>query len=101
MRNKEEPRIRKDIPWDLFDGVAQGNPSVGEDGGILYFFESHFISFYANVGLATNKFTNLSFLNLLLSLAKIYNINNLHVYGDSQLVINWINCAFRLQKFLL
>jgi hypothetical protein len=31
-----QPEINKKIPWDFFDGAAQGTPSKGGLGGILH-----------------------------------------------------------------
>ena len=43
------------------------------------------------MGLGTNNFAKLSVIRLLLWLASKYHINYLHIFGDSQIVIRWVN----------
>jgi hypothetical protein len=62
--------IKHDHPWYFFDGATQGDPSLGGEGGRLYLSKSHYISFLARLGLATNKISKLMVLNLLLQLSR-------------------------------
>jgi hypothetical protein len=43
----------------------------------------------------------LLYLKLLLLLAKERNISHLHIYGDSQLVINWMTGVYSMQNYSL
>ena len=68
----------------------------------FYFFsEDRFISFKAGLGNGSNNYTELLSLKLLLKLALDNQISKLQVFGDSQLVINWVNGLYRMHKLLL
>ena len=53
------------------------------------------------MGLDTNNFAELFGLNLLLSLALDKHLTKLQVFGDSQLVINWVFGKYRIQNIQL
>ena len=61
-----------------------------------FFSADCYISFKAGLGHGTNNYAELLGLKLLLKLALENNITNLQVFGDSQLVINWVNGLYRL-----
>ena len=53
------------------------------------------------MGIGTNNFVELLGLKLLLSLSLQHNFKQLHIFGDSQLVINWASGKYRIQNLLL
>lgn len=72
-----------------FDGCSKGNPGLAGAGAVLYNFEKEVWSADFFVGeKATNNNAEYAGLILGLQQAKAFNIKNLQVIGDSQLVIN-------------
>ena len=89
------------FPWGYFDGSAAGDPKVCGAEGILFFSEECFISFKDGLGNGTNNYAELLGLKLLLKLALENHIIKLQVFGDSHLVINWVNGLYRMHNLLL
>ena len=56
----------------------------------------HYFSFKVGLGLGTNNFAELCALKLLLILARRHSLDKIQIFGDSQLVINWVAGKFRL-----
>ena len=67
----------------------------------FFFSADCYISFKAGLGHGTNNYAELLGLKLLLKLALENNITNLQVFGDSQLVINWVNRLYRMHNMIL
>ena len=59
--------------------------------GVFYIYLSHWFSFKAGIGEGTNNFMELSAIRLLIRLAVEKQVKNMHVLGDSQIIIKWIN----------
>ena len=53
------------------------------------------------MGTGSNNFAEIIDLKLLLTLALENHISNLQIFGDSQLVINWVTSKFRMYNSLL
>jgi len=84
----------------FFYGVDQEDPPpMGGAGGILHLANTHSIDFSAGLGSATNNFSELVALKLLLQLAWEKYISQPHIYGDSQLVIHWMKGDFLMQNY--
>ena len=83
-----EEVIDKSFSWGYFDGSTAWEPKVYGSGGKLLISDDHFFTFKAGLGFGTNNYADLCALKLLLSLAWDNHIKKLHIYGDSQLVIN-------------
>jgi ribonuclease HI len=60
---------------------------MGGAGGILHFSNNHFLSFSTGLGEATNNYSELMALYLVLLLALEKNIRKLNIYGDSMFAI--------------
>jgi ribonuclease HI len=69
--------------------------------GILHLFNTHSIPFKVELGRDTNNFCELMALKLVLMLAQENEISQIQIYGDSQLVIQWIKGEFNLHNFTL
>ena len=67
----------------------------------MYLSDQHFFTFSAGLGLGTNNFAELLALKLLITLALKQGVQSMQVFGDSQLVINWISGKFRINNILL
>ena len=85
------PEINNDIPWAYFDGASQGDPPLGGLGGVLYLSENHKIQARFAPGNCTNNKVELAALHLVLNLAINNNISQLQVFGDSKMVVDWVN----------
>ena len=93
--------IDKASPWGYFDGSAAGMPQICGAGGILYISDEHFFTFFAGLGLGTNNFAEILDLKLLIILALKQGVQTMHIFGDSQLVINRVSGKFRINNILL
>ena len=79
----------------------QAPPQICGAGGILYLSDEHFFTFFAVLGMGTNNFAELSALKLLIILALKQGVKCLQIFGDSQLVINWVSGKYRINNILL
>ena len=61
---------------------------------MLFISDEHFFSFKAGLGFGTNNLAELCALKLLFTLARENHFSKIHIFGDSQLVINWANGKF-------
>ena len=83
--------INKEVPWDFFDGASQGDPPLGGSGGVIYFSDKHKVQENFSPGHCTNNKEELAALHTVLNLAININISQLQVFGDSKMVIDWVN----------
>ena len=60
--------IDKSYPWGYFDGFDAGE--LCGAGGMIFFFDEHYVSFKSGLGSGTNNFVEICALKLLLSLAR-------------------------------
>jgi ribonuclease HI len=76
-------------PWAFFDGASQKrNQSSGGAGGVLYLPDHVCFKMKMGFGSRSINYAKLKSLKLLLHFAKEKNINSIHFFGDSQLVVN-------------
>ena len=68
---------------------------------MLFLSDVHFFSFKAGLGLGTNIFAELCSLKLLLYLARRNSLDKIHIFGDSQLVINQASSKYQLMNLEL
>ena len=81
--------MNKNIPWAFFDGASQNLTCGG--GATLYLNPNHYFKISMGLGFGTNNYVELMTLKLLLCFAIERNCKKLQVFGDSTVVINWIN----------
>jgi ribonuclease HI len=91
IRNVIVEAVNKLIPWGFFDGASQGEPRRCGGGGLLYLSDSHSFELSSGLGVGTNNFVELSVVRLLLLFALERGCRSLQVFGDSMIVINWLN----------
>ena len=60
-------------------------------GAVLFLVETDFFQIHLGLGWGTNNFAELLTLKLLLTFARERNCAHIQIFGDSMLVINWIN----------
>ena len=85
-RNIGNPPV-KIFPCGFIDG-ASNNLTVGV-GFCIFLNDSHFLEFLLGVGYGTNTKAKLLSLWALLHISHMMGIPLAHVYGDSQVIINW------------
>ena len=89
-------------PWGFFDGAMQQNLCGG--GALLFLSDSHWYEISVGLGVGSNNFAELLSLKILLLFALEKGCRQLHVFGDSLNVINWIkgvqNCRVHLLQNL-
>eukprot|EP00253_Pinus_taeda_P017857 PITA_17857 len=88
-RHPTPPHIDLSIPWAFFDGAANSQSCGG--GIIIHLSEHHLYKIKAGLGAGTNNFAELITLRHLLHFALIHHCNSINIFGDSQIIINWIN----------
>ena len=64
---------------------------MGGSGGVIYFSEKHKVQAKFAPGHCTNNKAELTALHTVLNLAININISQLQVFGDSKMVIDWVN----------
>ena len=79
------------MAWYFFDGVVVGLSCIGGARGMICL--SHFLwfKFSAKFGLVTNNITYFFSIHMTMKLAIHLKIKHLQVYGDSLLVVEWLN----------
>ena len=83
------PNIDKSIPWAFFDRAASQTGSGG--GFILHINDHHRYIVKMGFGRASNNFAELSSIRNLMHFALSHMHTNINIFGDSLLVVNWIN----------
>lgn len=85
-----------------FDGCSKGNPGIAGAGAVLYQFGKEIWSDSFFVGEnATNNHAEYAGLILGLQQARLLNIKELKVIGDSQLVINHMKGSYKCRSINL
>jgi ribonuclease HI len=88
-------------PWDFFDGASQNRHQICGSGKIFHL--SNRVSFKIKMGLGSgiNNFAELISLKLLLLFCKEKNVTSLQVFGDSQVVVKWVQNQLQCHDILL
>jgi ribonuclease HI len=84
-----------------FDGCSKGNPGPSGIGAVIYHNGQEIWASCQYIGTRTNNQSEYSALILGLKEALSRNIKHLHVFGDSQLVINQITNVYKVKNNLL
>ena len=70
---------------------SQGRLGSGGVGGLLFIFDHHWYKFLAGIGPTTNNLVELSSIMMVLKLAISKGVSFKHIFGDSLLVVDWLN----------
>ena len=81
-----------------FDGASRGNPGPAGIGAVIFHNGKEIWASCQYIGTKTNNQSEYSALILGLKESVSRDIRNLHVYGDSQLVINQINGIYKVKN---
>jgi ribonuclease HI len=85
----------------FFDGAAQSNGSSCGAGGFFKTHQSRITNWFINCGAGTNTKAELLGLWATLTLAALWSIDDLHVQGDSRVIIDWISNKCKLNSIHL
>jgi ribonuclease HI len=90
--------IDRSHPWGFFDGASQDEGTKCGVGYVLFFTDEHFFEGKSYLGPGSNNFGELEAMFLLLKAAKKKGCNYIQVFGDSELVIQWMKGENQIQK---
>lgn len=93
--------IDKSGAWGYFDGASQSTPTMCGAGGIIFLSEVHLINLKAGLGGGSHNYAELLALKLLMKLAAKKGVTRSHVFGDSLVVLNWMNGKFKMGNLVL
>ena len=79
------------MPWDFFDGASQGDPPLGGAGAVIFFSATKKKKIKYAMGHASNNKAELSALWATLRVAQNSQIQEIQIFGDSKVVIDWAN----------
>jgi ribonuclease HI len=85
------PEINQEISWGFFDGTSQGHPPQCGMGVVPFLKQNHFIHLRYAPGRGTNTRAEFIALWSLLEIAIKKGIKKLQIFGNSKLVIDWVN----------
>lgn len=98
--NNNSKKIFPEYDYKLkFDGCSKGNPGLAGCGAVIYQFDKEIWNNHFFVGEnATNNHAEYAGLILGLQQAKAFQIKNIKVEGDSQLVINHMKGIYKCKS---
>jgi ribonuclease HI len=91
------PELIEETPWGFFDGTSQGHPLVCGVGAVLYINENHHFEVCYTPGRGSNMKAELTAIWALVFLTISLNLRKLQIFGDSQVVVDWINGKTHIQ----
>jgi ribonuclease HI len=94
---KHMPPTPEKTPIGWFDGASQSNGMQSGAGGVLHITTNTHCRWTYNCGQGSNTRAELLGTWASLLLASRLNITSLHLYGDSHIVIDWLNNKNKLQ----
>jgi ribonuclease HI len=97
LRDIREVEPDSNFLWGYFDGASSSDQTICGGGGCLHFTHAHYFTLKAGLGPGTNNYSELMALKLLLLFAIEQGCRTLQVFGDSLVIINWINGKHRCQ----
>jgi len=83
------PNIDRTTPWAFFDGAAN---QAGCGGGFILHINEHH-RYLAKMGFrnGSNNYAEISAIHNLLHFALLHQHTKINIFGDSMVVVNWIN----------
>lgn len=84
------PCSRDQLAKGFFDGASQGNPRASEVHDQLANPSREKLELSHGLGRGTNKNVELATLDIILGIAWKVGLKHLEIYGDSRVVIKWI-----------
>ena len=76
------------MPWAFFNEASQGKPPLGGVEVVIFFPSTRKIKIKYATGQASNNKAKLSALWATLKVAKGSQIQEIHIYGDSKVVVD-------------
>ena len=79
------------MPWAFFDGASQGDPPLGGAGAVIFFTSNRKKMIEYAMGQASNNEAELTALWATLKVARSSHIQDIQIFGDSKVVVDWAN----------
>ena len=76
---------------DLFRGASHGEPPLGGARAVIYFSSKRRMLVKYAMGKATNNRAELAALWATLKMAHNNQIQDIQIFGDSKVVVDWVN----------
>eukprot|EP00253_Pinus_taeda_P006554 PITA_06554 len=99
IRTNRPLNLDKTKPCAFFDGFAQDTGCEG--GALLYLSDDHYYKIQIKLGRGTNNFAELRTAKHIIHFAIQKQCSHLQLYGDSQIVCNWMNNTSHCHAFSL
>jgi len=87
--------VDKSKPWDFFDGATISSSQKSGGGALLTLLDTHFFTLKIDLGKGTNNLAKLMAIIFLITFSIEKGVTSIQIFGDSQLIINWLN---KIQK---
>jgi hypothetical protein len=97
IKTKVKTHIPEGLPTGWFDGAMQSNGLQSGAGDLLWTSKNSHYRWTFNCGPGTNTRAELLGIWATLHLASRLNIKALQIFGDSRIVIDWLNNKRKLQ----
>jgi hypothetical protein len=91
IQKKVKIHLQGGTPAGWFDGATQSNGLQSGAGGLLRITENSYYKWTFNCGPGTNTRAELLGVWATLNLAARFNIEALQIFGDSKIIIDWLN----------
>ena len=91
--------FRPNCCWEFFDGASKDNKCGGR--AIFLLNQNHQFQIQMGLGAGKNNFADLMALKLLLCYALDKDCRRIHIFGDSLVIINWVNKVQRCRNISL
>ena len=85
----------KGPPWCFFDGAFEGNLGMFGAREVLYILEKHYCTFICSLGYANYNMVEVNAIIILVGIEIERGISELHIFGNSKLLVDWINGHMR------
>lgn len=99
QRNIIHEPIDHSYPWAYFDDSTQERGCRG--GAILHLSNSHVFKIQMGLGRGTNNFSELVLAKKIIHFALSKNCKQLQLFGDSQIICNWLNKSAHCNSYSL
>ena len=83
--------INSETPWAYFDGASQCEPPLGGAGVVIHISSKRKLLVKYAMGQDSNNREELGALWAALKVALNNQIQDIHIFGNSKVVVDWVN----------
>ena len=95
------PMINSETPWAFFNGADQGEPPLGGIGVVIHISSKRKLLIKYAMGQASNNRVELGALRAALKVALNNQIQDIQMFGDSKIVVDWVKKRYFLKVVIL